>query len=80
MAKQVEEIQRIRRNINTDSGEATTEKRKIDRTLDEDGIYEEEYYEMSDAADDEAALNTASGILAITLIALAVYLVWAVLR
>lgn len=48
--------------------------------VEKDGRFEEEYYELSEANNDESALNTASGILAITLIALAVYLVWAVLN
>lgn len=72
MARRVEEIKRVRRDIVDDT--ATTRENMSDNTTDMDR-YEEEYYDVSDTNDD-AGLNTASGVLALALLALAIYLVW----
>jgi hypothetical protein len=68
MARRVEEIKRVRR---TESIETAEPKKPA--------AYEEEYYDMGDVAPEEAGLNTASGILALALLALALYLVYAAL-
>lgn len=74
MARRVEEIQRVRRDIRGDGVNQT------DHQLDDIDAYDEEYYDVGDYVPDETGLNTASGILALALIALAVYLVWAALH
>ncbi len=72
MARRVEEIKRVRRNITDDRNTLT------DRDADRN-IYEEEYYDVGDSVGDETGLNTASGVLALLLLALAAYLIWAAL-
>lgn len=78
MARRVEEIKRVRRDIsdNTDDREMTQT-----TATDTDDVpgYEEEYYDVG-SVPEEAGLNTASGVLALVLLALAVYLIWAALR
>lgn len=77
MARRVEEIKRVRRDIRSGSDMA-------EREMDNDGRYsdryEEEYYDVGDRAGEESGLNAASGILAIALLALAIYLIWAALQ
>ncbi len=69
MARRVEEIKRVRRDITQD------ETRDLDR---DNRAFEEEYYDVGEEVP-EAGLNTASGILALALLALAIYLIWAAL-
>lgn len=76
MARRVEEIKRVRRDIVTDNNANTIE----DTTREEVPAYEEEYYDMDSSLPEESSLNTASGVLAIALLALAIYLIWAALR
>lgn len=75
MARRVEEIKRVRRDINTDE---TTDRNMNDMTNDMDR-YEEEYYDVGSTSNEETGLNTASGVLALALLALAIYLIWAAL-
>lgn len=79
MARRVEEIKRVRRDIGDDitSGASETRERERDVETDTDR-YEEEYYEVGDA--EERGVNTASGVLALALLALAIYLIWAALQ
>jgi hypothetical protein len=70
MARRVEEIKRVRRSV-SDSD-------TVDTDTDRDR-YEEEYYDVGDTVPEETGLNTASGILALVLLALAIYLIWAAL-
>lgn len=77
MARRVEEIKRVRRNMN--ETQPTTTEETIRRAMtDED--YEEEYYDVGESLPDEQGLNAASGVLALALLALAIYLVWAALQ
>ncbi len=73
MARRVEEIKRVRRDITTGRNAADTS------AANTDDRYEEELYDIGDNVADESGLNTASGILALLLLALAIYLVWAAL-
>jgi hypothetical protein len=74
MARRVEEIKRVRRDITSnDQGRAAA-----DRLNDQDS-YEEEYYDVGENIGEDTGLNTASGVLALLLLALAVYLIWAAL-
>lgn len=78
MARRVEEIKRVRRNIAQDN--AMNDDTKLrERNDDQKDLYEEEYYDIG-SVPEETGLNTASGVLAIVLLALAVYLIWAALR
>jgi hypothetical protein len=70
---QVEEIKRVRRNLTDEEAKKATVEETPDR-------YEEEYYDVGDSIPEEQGLNTASGVLALLLLALAVYLIWAALR
>lgn len=70
MARRIEEIKRVRRDI-TDTDK--------DKTVVDNDRYEEEYYDVGEAVPGETGLNTASGILALVLLALAIYLIWAAL-
>jgi len=72
MARKVEEIKRVTRNV----GNTDKDKNKVEET----STYEEEYYDSDDLVPEESSLNTASGVLALALLALAIYLVWIVLR
>lgn len=76
MPRRVEEIKRVRRDITTNND------REMDNNamMDENDRYEEEFYDVGDSVNEETGLNTASGVLALMLIALAVYLIWAALR
>lgn len=75
MARRVEEIKRVRRDI------STTDNNLDQRDVrDETPSYEEEYYDVGNSIPEETGLNTASGVLALVLLALAVYLIWAALR
>ncbi len=65
MARRVEEIKRVRREIRNDSAAEVKPS------------YEEEYYEVGEPTIEESGLNTASGVLALILLALAIYLIWA---
>ncbi len=67
MARRVEEIKRVRRETS-------------DNARDRDAGYEEEYYDVGESVPEETGLNTASGVLALVLLALAVYLIWAALQ
>jgi hypothetical protein len=78
MARRVEEIKRVRRDIVTDNDMRDVRNRE-DRTQQDDAQYEDEYYDIG-SVPEEAGLNTASGVLALVLLALAVYLIWAALR
>jgi hypothetical protein len=78
MARRVEEIKRVRRNI-TQEPMAMNDETKVRERNDKEDLYEEEYYDIG-SVPEETGLNTASGVLAIVLLALAVYLIWAALR
>jgi hypothetical protein len=69
MARRAEEIKSVRHT------EAKNEKNEPKVPA----AYEEEYYEMGDVVPEEAGLNTASGVLALALLALALYLIYAAL-
>lgn len=81
MARRVEEIKRVRRDLNDENtsmdGRYTTPEDRANRDAIDN--YEEEYYEVGDATE-ETGLNAASGVLALALLALAVYLIWAALQ
>lgn len=72
MARRVEEIKRVRRDVTTDQ--------RDNRVADDSAEYQEEYYDVGDNVSESSGLDTASGVLALLLLALAIYLVWAVLR
>lgn len=74
MARRVEEIKRVRREVSDEAGRS----RRDDDRIAEVDRYEEEYYDVGDRVED-TGLNTASGILALLLLALAIYLIWAAL-
>lgn len=78
MARRVEEIKRVRREITQDP-QAMNDETKLRQHDDQKDLYEEEYYDIG-SVPEETGLNTASGVLAIVLLALAVYLIWAALR
>ncbi len=82
MAQRVEEIKRVRREItnNEDSTMANNDRNRNTMMNDDNREFEEEYYDVGSAAPDEAGLNTASGVLALVLLALAVYLIYMALR
>lgn len=63
MARRVEEIKRVRRDI----------------TEGEQPAFEEEFYDVGERVPEETGLNTTSGVLALLLLALAIYLIWAAL-
>ena len=80
MARRVEEIKRVHRQIDTNNtGDRTMTDHNNMMVDDETPGYEEEYYDVG-SVPEEAGLNTASGVLALVLLALAVYLIWAALR
>lgn len=79
MARRVEEIKRVRRDIVTDdTNERGMTENRDDMNVRDVDRYEEEYYDVGDNAE-ETGLNTASGVLALALLALALYLIWAAL-
>lgn len=78
MARRVEEIKRVCREI---TQESPTDNRDMRNQIDKEDtqLYEDEYYDIG-SVPEESGLNTASGVLALVLLALAVYLIWAALR
>lgn len=76
MARRVEEIKRVRREID-DTGQSSATQTMTD---DEKAGFEEEFYDIDESVPEETGMNTASGVLALVLLALAVYLIWAAIR
>jgi hypothetical protein len=79
MARRVEEIKRVSRDITDDSSSVVRDQRNVVKDDDAADRYEEEFYDVGEPVE-ETGLNTASGVLALVLLALAIYLIWAALR